>query len=418
MIKAVRVINPNGDTILMNLNGLEQGPFSLWSIEGLDQGEADIHVTELATMDGAIFNSSRQNSRELTLTMLLNWPSEANRGIQWAREQVYKYFPLKKKVKVIIYLDDYDNGGIKAFATEGYVKSNPVDIFAKQCAARVTILRTDTYFRPYKDNIEGYVKSKSGDFTVNILSQSQLLEAMGNDRELYFYYAGVWWLGNQSVTLADYGISVSGTLEAYISNFTIAKRNVTPYSGDYVILETQFVESIYYSITDQIENKGDDTWLIIEIPILNPDPSKQGFELTELSNSNISIINLGAYDSPDTAQGRYVGGITIWLNRLFQYRDFLTRGLKNGDIIKIYSKKGEKDLRIYLSDELKEVSVLKLTDVSKLGSIPWPIVNSGYNRYEATYTYMNGSVLTTGPLTPITSTDIAKVIYQEGYKGI
>lgn len=409
MIKAVRVVNPNGDTILMNLNGLEQGPFSLWSIEGLDQGEADIHVTELATMDGAIFNSSRQNSRELTLTMLLNWPNEANRGIQWAREQTYKYFPLKKKVKVIIYLDDYDNGGIKAFATEGYVKSNPVDIFAKQCAARVTILRTDTYFRPYKDNIEGYVKSKSGNFTVNILSQSQLLEAMGNESKLYFYYAGVWWLGNQSVTLADYGISVSGTLEAYMSNFTIAKRNVEPYSGDYVRNVAGFSNLSYYSLTDRIENKGDDTGIIIEIPI------SMDISLNNLGDL-IMISNLGPY-YPDTVENREIGQIYIWLNRLFLYPDFVTRGLlKAGDIIKIYSKQGEKDLRIYLSDELKEVSVLKLTDVSKLGSIPWPILNFGYNMYMASYRHKVAGVDVTESLSPISAS--AKVIYQEGYKGI
>lgn len=413
MIKAVRVINPNGDTILMNLNGLEQGPFSLWSIEGLDQGEADIHVTELATMDGSIFNSSRQNSRELTLTMLLNWPSETNRGIQWAREQVYKYFPLKKKVKVIIYLDDYDNGGIKAFATEGYVKSNPVDIFAKQCAARVTILRTDTYFRPYKDNIEGYVKSKTGDFTVNILSQSQLLEAMGNDRELYFYYAGVWWLGNQSVTLADYGISVSGTLEAYMSNFTIAKRNVDPYSGDYIKKESSFydADSHYSLVMPKPINNAEDVGMLIELPITTALSYTDIFGQLRL----ISIYNIDNYIMPDDANGYNSGIVTINLSKLAQYPDFAqdaNDGLKIGDIIRIYTNQGQKDIRVFISSEQKEISVISLVDVTAIGNKPWPIIHNGVNNIVASYSYLANTYNLDG----ISNT--AKIIYQEAYRGI
>lgn len=413
MIKAVRVVNPNGDTILMNLNGLEQGPFSLWSIEGLDQGEADIHVTELATMDGAIFNSSRQNSRELTLTMLLNWPSETNRGIQWAREQAYKYFPLKKNVKVIIYLDDYDNGGIKAFATEGYVKSNPVDIFAKQCAARVTILRTDTYFRPYKDSIEGYVKSKNGNFTVNILSQSQLLEAMGNDRELYFYYAGVWWLGNQSVTLADYGISVSGTLEAYTSNFAIAKRNVTPYSGDYVKKESYFYDAdSHYSLAmPKPINNAEDVGMIIELPITTALSYTDIFGQLRL----ISIYNIDNYIMPDDANGYNSGIVTINLSKLAQYPDFAqgaNDGLKIGDIIRIYTNQGQKDIRVFISSEQKEISVISLVDVTAIGNKPWPIIHNGVNNIVASYSYLANTYNLDG----ISNT--AKIIYQEAYRGI
>jgi hypothetical protein len=69
-----------------------------------------------------------------------------------------------------------------------------------------------------------------------------------------------------------------------------------------------------------------------------------------------------------------------------------------------------------LSDELKEVSVLKLTDVSKLGSIPWPILNFGYNMYMASYRHKVSGTDITESLSPISSS--AKVIYQEGYKGI
>ena len=153
MIRAVRAINldaKSNPSITMKLDGLRTGPFTLWHIEGIGPGEADINVTELASTDGASYNSARLNSREITLTLIFNW---FDGSIEAARHYSYQYFPLKKKVRLIIFSTDnlaQDISVVKrpniARYIDGYVKQNRPDIFAATCATEIVLKCPDPYF--------------------------------------------------------------------------------------------------------------------------------------------------------------------------------------------------------------------------------------------------------------------------------
>ena len=49
------------------------------SIEGLDPPDAVINTTRNANTDGSVFNSSYVDNRQITITMAINGPAEANR---------------------------------------------------------------------------------------------------------------------------------------------------------------------------------------------------------------------------------------------------------------------------------------------------------------------------------------------------
>lgn len=168
MIRAVKAINYLGRSLLMRLDGREDDSLLLWNVDGISPGSADINVTEVASTDGAYFNSARQNSREITLTLLLNWAP----NIESARKDSYAYFPLKKPVRLIFYSDtDMDHG--KYFSNcaryiDGYVQQNTVEIFGtKNCAAQIVIKCPDPYFYEYNTDTTveqtSYVKHAFGE---------------------------------------------------------------------------------------------------------------------------------------------------------------------------------------------------------------------------------------------------------------
>lgn len=147
MIRAVKAINYLGRSLLMRLDGREVDSLLLWNIDGISPGSADINVTEVASSDGAYFNSARQNSREIILTLLLNWAPT----IELARKDSYSYFPLKRPIRLIFYSDpDMSLGKYGASCAryiDGYVQENTVEIFgSKNCAAQITVKCPDPHF--------------------------------------------------------------------------------------------------------------------------------------------------------------------------------------------------------------------------------------------------------------------------------
>lgn len=69
MIKSVTITNYLGERIKLDLTDPEASGFVIEEIEGLGPVKADVNVTDLATTDGALFNSSRANTREIRMKL-------------------------------------------------------------------------------------------------------------------------------------------------------------------------------------------------------------------------------------------------------------------------------------------------------------------------------------------------------------
>lgn len=136
MIKSITVTNHLNESIKLELRSPEKSGFLVQEIDGLGPCKANINSVELATTDGAFFNSARLNSRNILLSLiLLEKPT-----VETTRQKTYKYFPIKRRVKLLI---ETDNRACEAY---GYVESNEPDIFNSQENTKISIICPDPYF--------------------------------------------------------------------------------------------------------------------------------------------------------------------------------------------------------------------------------------------------------------------------------
>lgn len=136
MIKSVTVTNYIGESIKLDLTNPEESGFLIKSITGLGAGSATINMTEVATNDGAYFNSARLSSRNIVLSLIFLWKPT----IEDVRQLSYKYFPIKKKVTLLFETDN------RLAEIEGYVETNEPNIFSNQEGSDISIICPNPFF--------------------------------------------------------------------------------------------------------------------------------------------------------------------------------------------------------------------------------------------------------------------------------
>lgn len=136
MIKSITVTNYLGDSIKLELAKPEKSGFVIRSITGLGPGKANINTSEVSTTDGSLFNSARVPSRNIVISVTYLWKET----IEDARQLSYKYFPIKRKVTLLIETDN------RIAEIEGYVESNDPDIFSKEEGSDISIVCPSPFF--------------------------------------------------------------------------------------------------------------------------------------------------------------------------------------------------------------------------------------------------------------------------------
>lgn len=139
MIKSITVTNYLGDSITLDLARPERTGFAVKSITGLVPGKATINTTELVTTDGGSYNSARLSSRNIVISLKYLWLP--HQTIEQARQLSYKYFPLKKKITLLVETDT------RRAEIEGYVESNEPSIFSKDEGSDISIICPNPYFQ-------------------------------------------------------------------------------------------------------------------------------------------------------------------------------------------------------------------------------------------------------------------------------
>lgn len=136
MIKSITVVNYLGDSLKLDLTKPELSGLAVRSVTGLGPGKANINTTELSTTDGGLYNSARVPVRNIVLSLIYLWKET----IEQARHLSYKYFPLKRKVTLIIETDE------RISQIEGYVESNDPSIFSDAEGTDISIVCPNPYF--------------------------------------------------------------------------------------------------------------------------------------------------------------------------------------------------------------------------------------------------------------------------------
>lgn len=137
MIKSVTITNYVGESvkIVLTEDDPEHG-FLVESIDGLGPVKASINTVDFALTDGGKYNSARAEQRNIVFHFWFTFAQT----IEDTRQRTYKYFPLKKKVRMTFETDN------RTLYTEGYVESNEPEIFEEMEGCEISVICPDSYF--------------------------------------------------------------------------------------------------------------------------------------------------------------------------------------------------------------------------------------------------------------------------------
>lgn len=152
----LRVENTNGS--ILNLTHNEEN-FQVLSVDGLNPPNSKINTTEIAGMDGVLFNSSKLESRNIVITLKIKGNIEENRLL------LYKFFRIKEKCKLYL-----KNKNRNVFI-EGYVENNECNLFTNDERMQISIICPDPYFKDLEmltDDISKTVSRFKFPFSINL----------------------------------------------------------------------------------------------------------------------------------------------------------------------------------------------------------------------------------------------------------
>lgn len=136
MIKSITVTNEANESLLLELTAPKNSGFVVLGVEGLGPPKADINSVQLATNDGSVYNSARANSRNIVIYLKFLWDTLT---IEQRRQLSYKYFPIKKKIKLTVETDE------RTSEVYGYVEANEPNIFSNSEGTQISIVCPDAY---------------------------------------------------------------------------------------------------------------------------------------------------------------------------------------------------------------------------------------------------------------------------------
>lgn len=147
MIKSLTVRNYIGEKITITLTDADPDHgLYVKSMTGLGPPKAVINTSEFAVIDGNLFNSARAEQRNIVMQFGFLQTTHCP-NIETARQNTYRYFPLKKECTLTFVTDN------RTCEIKGYVESNEPDIFSKDESNQISIICDNPYFYDVR---EGY----------------------------------------------------------------------------------------------------------------------------------------------------------------------------------------------------------------------------------------------------------------------
>jgi len=128
---SLKVENDRGNTLELTNNP----NYTVFKIEGLNPPHATINSSVNTTTDGSNINSVRLENRNIVIYMTMEGDIEAN------RINLYKYFPVKKTVKL------YFSNESRDIFIEGTVEIIECDLFSQKQVAQISIICPKPYFK-------------------------------------------------------------------------------------------------------------------------------------------------------------------------------------------------------------------------------------------------------------------------------
>lgn len=137
MIKTMTVVNRLGDSLIIDVRNPEKSGFVVRDISGVGPVEAVINMSELATDNGSMFESSRSRSRTIDISLSYHHTSNPEE----LRTKIYKYFPVSEMINLYFTTDS------RSAVVSGYVEKAEPDYFRKDSFINIKVKcpRSDMY---------------------------------------------------------------------------------------------------------------------------------------------------------------------------------------------------------------------------------------------------------------------------------
>ena len=213
--------------IFENKNGLQLHfgagtPYTITDFEGLNPPKATINTNATATLDGAMFNSSKLDMRSINIAFAIEEDAEKN------RLAVYEVIQPKNPLRIYFQSDYLD------IFIDGYVESLDIPYFARKQIITVSVLCPRPYFKSAQEIIDS-LSAVLPKFTFPFASEAAGDLIMGEIDPI------------TSVTVENAGSVVTGlTFELYAKN---AISNPKIKIGSRMMLQTAPITTVFTGIS-------------------------------------------------------------------------------------------------------------------------------------------------------------------------
>lgn len=251
---SLKLENKSGNTLTFEQNS----PFTISEIQGLNPPEATINTSEVALIDGAKYNSSKVNMRQINVAFAIEYQAAKN------RIEIYKVLKSKQWIKL------YYTGDYRDVFIEGYIQKIDITYFEMKQIVTCTILCPFPYFSQAQEMVNNLDK---------IVSAFHFPFASTVEPELLFSYIEE--LAN--VTIENYGDVACGMIIELYARNNISNPKIFNYvtgefigvnysmeTGDLITIDTRQGHKSITLLRDAVETNifnslmKNSTWLQLE----------------------------------------------------------------------------------------------------------------------------------------------------------
>ena len=136
--------NSQGSLLTLQL-GDDSSGINIQNITGLDPVKATIVSSSFANQDGAIYQSSRRDTRNIVLTLELD-PDPNITDVLSLRRYVYSFFRPKDQITLKYYVDDTDDASEDGYLIAGVVESCESPMFVQDPIVTISVMCLDPDF--------------------------------------------------------------------------------------------------------------------------------------------------------------------------------------------------------------------------------------------------------------------------------
>lgn len=137
--------NSQGSLLTLQLGDTSSG-INIQSVAGLDPVKATLVSSNFANQDGALYESSRRGTRNITMTLELD-PDPTVSTVLALRRYVYSFFRPKDQIELKFYVDDTDDSVEDGYQIAGVVESCESPMFVQDPLVNISVLCFDPDFQ-------------------------------------------------------------------------------------------------------------------------------------------------------------------------------------------------------------------------------------------------------------------------------